>query len=99
MLELIADITAFMERRGFKVIEGTLEEGDPQSRKTEQRCEYKRQDFGYEVMVHVRKTDHNARSIMVKLEEGNTDMAERVNAQGFFLEAYTTLCKNHKLSF
>ena len=99
MLELIAEITTFMQGRGFNIIDGTLEEGDPELLKTEQMCEYYRKDFGYPVMVHVRKTDHNARSIMVKLEVGNVDMAERVNEDHFFFEAYRTLCTRHNLPF
>ena len=99
MLELIAEITTFMQGRGFEIIPGTLEEGNPELSKTEQKCEYRRDDFGYPVMVHVRKYNHSARSIMVKLEEGNVDMAERVNEKGSFFDAYFTLCKNHNLPY
>ena len=99
MLELIDQVTEFMENHGFKVVEGKLKRGNPELRETEQKCKYTKEGFGYPVRVKVYKIDHNTRRIYVTLVKGDIDFAERVGHDEFFINAYGKLCEKYNLPY
>jgi hypothetical protein len=99
MLELIDQVTAYMEKHGFKVVEGKLKRGDPLLRETEQKCKYFKEGFGYPVRVKVYKKDDNNRHMYVSFVKGDLDFAERVGKDEWFSHVFEALCKKHNLPY